>query len=209
MNLDSNSFIIKARFIDHILNSFCSDNICIGQEVMYGTNRLLADLVLVADCKLYAFEIKAYNDDLRRIENQLANYRKIFDFIYVITTENHLANIRNIHQKKVGIYVFNPDGTISEKRRALEQKVFSKEDALNTIPALFLKKYFSLPSTLTADQVRGKLMNCKREIVKNSLHSYMKSIISYKYENFIENKGEVVHFEDVSILSLRNYSVLK
>ena len=121
----------------------------------------------------------------------------------------HLANIRNIHQKKVGIYVFNPDGTISEKRRALEQKVFSKEDALNTIPALFLKKYFSLPSTLTADQVRGKLMNCKREIVKNSLHSYMKSIISYKYENFIENKGEVVHFEDVSILSLRNYSVLK
>lgn len=102
MNLDSNSFIIKARFIDHILNSFCSDNICIGQEVMYGTNRLLADLVLVADGKLYAFEIKAYNDDLRRIENQLANYRKIFDFIYVITTENHLANIRNIHQKKVG-----------------------------------------------------------------------------------------------------------
>ena len=95
MNLDSNSFIIKARFIDHILNSFCSDNICIGQEVMYGTNRLL-----VADGKLYAFEIKAYNDDLRRIENQLANYRKIFDFIYVITTENHLANIRNIHQKK-------------------------------------------------------------------------------------------------------------
>nr|MCY2673630.1 sce7726 family protein [Bacteroides fragilis] len=178
MNLDNNSFIIKARFIDHILNSFCSDNICIGQEVMYGTNRLLADLVLVADGKLYAFEIKAYNDDLRRIENQLANYRKIFDFIYVITTENHLANIRNIHQKKVGIYVFNPDGTISEKRRALEQKS-SQRRCFKYNSSPFLKKYFSLPSTLTADQVRGKLMNCKREIVKNSLHSYMKSIISY------------------------------
>lgn len=209
MNLDSNSFIIKARFIDYILNNFCADTICIGQEVMYGTGRLFADLILVADGKLYAFEIKAHNDDLRRIENQLINYTKIFDFTYVITTNNHLASIKNIHQKKIGIYVFNSDGTISEERKAPEQKVFSKEDALNTIPALFLKKHFSLPSTWTADQVRKKLMNSKKEIIKNSLHAYMKSIISYKFENFIENKGEVVHFEDVSILSLRNYSVLK
>ena len=60
--------------------------------------------------------------------------------------------------------MFNPDGTISEKRRALEQKVFSKEDALNTIPALFLKKYFSLSITL------GHLIDrCKRFREKNTV----------------------------------------
>lgn len=209
MNLDSNSFIIKARFIDYILTSFNTDDICIGQEVMYGTSHLLADLVMVSEDKLYAFEIKAYNDDLRRIENQLTNYKKIFDYVYIITTENHLANINDINLHKIGIYVFNSDGTISKKKKAFEQNTFSKEEALNTIPAVFLKKYYSLPSKWTAEQVRKKLLTNKKEIIKNSLHAYMKNIISYKYDNFIRSKGEVVHFEDVSILSLRNYSVLK
>lgn len=211
MNLIGNSYIIKARFIDYILSNkvFCSDNLCIGQEVMYGTNRLFADMVLVENDKLYAIEIKSQNDDLRRIENQLANYRKIFDYIYVITTENHLAEIRGIQKKNFGIYLFHSDGSIQEKRKAPQQKSFSKEDALDTIPATFLKKYFSLPSIWTADQVRTKLLKNKKDTIKECLHTYMKSIIHYKYENFMENKGEVAHFEDVSILSLRNYSVLK
>lgn len=211
MNLISNSSIIKARFIDYILSNstFGSGNICIGQEVMYGTNRLLADLVLVSNDKLYAIEIKSHNDDLRRIENQLTNYRKIFDYIYVITTENHLAKIRSIPKKTFGIYVFSSDGIIVEKRKAPEQKFFSKNEALNTIPAVFLKKYFALPSEWTADRARGELLKRNKYIIKNSLHDYMKSIIAYKYVNFIEDKGEVVHFEDVSILSLRNYFVLK
>lgn len=211
MNLINDSCIIKARFIDYLLsdNIFSSDDIFIGQEVMYGTNRLLADLVLIANDKLYAFEIKSYNDDLRRIENQLINYRKIFDYIYVITTENHFAEVKSISQKKIGIYTINPDGGIVGKKNAPEQKFFSKEEALNTIPASFLKKHYSLPSAWTADQVRKELLKIKKDLIKNSLYAYMKSIISYKYENFIENKGEVVHFEDISILSLRNYSVLK
>lgn len=211
MNLIGNSYIIKARFIDYILSSniFFPDDICIGQEVMYGTNRLLADLVIVANNKLYAFEIKSANDDLRRIENQLINYKKIFDYIYVITTDNHLSEVRGISRKNFGIYVINPNGKIEEKRKATELKFFSKEEALYTIPASFLKKHYSLPSIWTADQVRVELLKKKKDVIKDSLHAYMRSIISYKYENFIEDKGEVVHFEDVSILSLRNYSVLK
>jgi hypothetical protein len=176
---------------------------------MYGTNRLLADLVLVANNRLYAFEIKSANDDLRRIENQLINYKKIFDYICVITTDNHLSEVRGISIKNFGIYVINPNGKIEEKRKAPELKFFSKEEALYTISASFLKKHYSLPSIWAADQVRAELLKKKKYVIKDSLYAYMRSVISYKYENFIEDKGEVVHFEDVSILSLRNYSVLK
>jgi len=211
MNIISNPDVIKARFIDYILdNSFYStDNLCIGQEVMYGTNRLFADMVLITGDKLYAFEVKSRNDDLRRIENQLLNYKKIFDYVFVITAENHIAQVKALSKMKIGIFMFNQDGAFHEIKKAPILQTFSKEDALNTIPATFLKKYFSTNSKLTADQVRLSLLKQKKSVIKECLHAYMKSKISYKYDNFMNEKGESVHFEDISILSLRNYSVLK
>jgi len=211
MNIISDSDIIKARFIDYILDSsiFSTDSLCIGHEVMYGTNRLFADMVLVMSDKLYAFEIKSRNDDLRRIENQLLNYNRIFDYVFVITTENHVAQVRALPNAKIGIFIFSQDGTFREVKKAPILQTFSKEDALNTIPATFLRRYFSANSKLTADQIRLSLLKQKKSIIKECLHTYMKNKISYKYNNFISEKGESVHFEDISILSLRNYSVLK
>jgi hypothetical protein len=210
-NINSNSDIIKAKFIDYIFecNPFYTHNFCIGQEVMYGTNRLFADMVLIINDKLYAVEIKAQNDDLRRIENQLSNYNKIFDSVFVITTDNHISKIKALSNKKIGIYLFTKDGTFKEIKKAPILQAFSKEEALNTIPASFLKKYFSTNSKLTADQARLRLVKQKKSTIKDCLHTYMKCKISYKYDNFLNEKGESVHFEDIPILSLRNYSVLK
>jgi hypothetical protein len=211
MNIISNPDIIKARFIDYILesNPFHIDSFCIGQEVMYGTNKLFADMVLITDDKLYAIEVKSRNDNLRRIENQLLNYKKIFDFVLVVTTKNHIAHIKSFSNKRIGIYLFTQEGAFQEIKKAPTLQTFSKEDALNTIPAFFLKKYFSISSRLTADQVRLILMKQKKTTIKECLLSYMKSKISYKYNNFLNEKGESAHFEDISILSLRNYSVMK
>lgn len=66
MNKITNADIIKAIFIDKVLNNEISlfenkEEILIGHEVMYGVQKLFADLVLVTPQKMIAIEIKAYS----------------------------------------------------------------------------------------------------------------------------------------------------
>jgi hypothetical protein len=208
MDITGNSLVIKARFIDYLLDSLSIGDTCIGQEVMYGTNRRLADLVLIADNKLHAFEIKSRNDNLRRIHDQLLNYERIFDYIHVITTADHLAGLRTIQKKNFGLYLIDSEGRIAHKRKAPEQKSFSPQDAVDTIPALFLKKRYAFPSAWPADKIRAEALKMDTDTIKGDLYAYLKHTISPRYRNFMESRGRRVHFEDVLILSMRNYSVL-
>lgn len=209
MNLLSNSKIIKARFVDYIIhNDLFTGDFCIGQEIMYGTNKLIADMVIVAAGKLYAIEIKSSVDDLRRIDNQLSNYDKIFDYIYVVTTDKHESHIKSINDY-VGVFTLKNNGDFRLVKKALLRGSFSKEDALNTIPASFLKKHFKLKSSLLAHEVRCTLNKKNKKSIKECLNDYLTSTISCRYANFIDEKGELSHFEDIAILSFRDYYVQK
>jgi hypothetical protein len=209
MDLASSAKIIKARFVDYIIhNNFFTDNFCIGQEIMYGTNRLVADMVIISESKLYAIEIKSARDDLRRIDNQLLNYNKIFDYVYVITTDKYQAHIKNADDK-IGIFTFSDNGDFQLTKKASLLKSFNKEEALNTIPISFLKKYYQLKSSLLAHEVRANLCAKSKKSIKECLNLYLTNCISYKYANFISEKGEQSHFEDIAILSFRDYYVLK
>lgn len=212
MEILAKADVIKAKFIDFILNDgFIANSIdlCIGQEVMYGNNKMFADMVIVSNDKLYAIEIKAQNDSFKRLENQLLNYKQIFDYVFVIVTENHLHALEKIPINYFGILVIDDKFNFKEIRKAKVIKKIVKSEVLGTIPAVYLKKYFSIKEACTADELRLKLTKRPVSELKVALLDYMKSKILYKYENFLEEKGEYSHYEDVSILSLRNYSILK
>lgn len=207
----ANADIIKALFIDYILrnNIFPEEkDFCIGQEVMYGINKFFADLVVISKNKLYAFEIKAYNDNFRRLEAQISNYRKLFDFVYVIITKNHLEHLKKTSLNSIGIFLIDND-KITMLRKAKEIKRASKVDILETIPANYLKKYFLIKNNPPADIIRTQLIKQPLCRLKVALLEYMKLKLLYKYKNFLLEKGEYVHFEDISILSLLNYSISK
>lgn len=212
MNVLANADIIKAKFIDYVLNEDLftdSKNLCIGQEVMYGVNKMFADIVVIANDKLYAIEIKAQNDSFKRLENQLLNYKQIFDYVYVIVTKNHLDGLDKISTNDFGVLLINEDQTFTRIRSTKKNSKISKEDVLGTIPATYLRKYFSVTAKMDADTLRAKLLKQSTLKLKTALLSYMKSKIVYKYENFLNDKGKMSHYEDISILSLRNYSILK
>ena len=73
---------LKAKFIDYILEQ--TQDITIGNEWTFGTNRSLVDLVLLSESSLTAVEIKSDRDRLDRLPEQIANYKLIFDFVYVL-----------------------------------------------------------------------------------------------------------------------------
>ena len=71
----------------------------------------------------YGFEIKSEQDNTDRLYKQLNSYITFFNFVYVITYENHLSEVLEIvdsHKQfnKVGVMVVNTELQFKEIRRA-------------------------------------------------------------------------------------------
>ena len=71
----------------------------------------------------YGFEIKSEQDNTDRLYKQLNSYITFFNFVYVITYENHLSEVLEIvdsHKQfdKVGVLVVNKELQFKEIRRA-------------------------------------------------------------------------------------------
>lgn len=71
----------------------------------------------------YGFEIKSEQDNMDRLYKQLNSYITFFNFVYVITYENHLSEVLSIidsHRQfdKVGVMVVNKELQFKEIRRA-------------------------------------------------------------------------------------------
>ncbi|KAA6349405.1 hypothetical protein EZS27_003118 [termite gut metagenome] len=98
-----------------------SNDFFIGNEIMYGTKRKLIDLLILKDNQLTAIEIKADNDDLRRIEEQINESKKIFDYIIVCTTMIHFEKIMHLLSNDIGIYSVNKH-SINIVRKPKKQK---------------------------------------------------------------------------------------
>lgn len=209
-----NADIIKAIFIDNILNGDISlfgnkENILIGQEIMYGVQKLFADIVLFTPQKMIAIEIKAFNDNFKRLDNQLQGYRKIFDNVYVLTTENHLTNLKSLPYKWFGILEITNDREIILKRKSKNIRKFNKEDILETIPIGYLCNYFDVKHNKLAIEIRSDLHRKTIKELKRVLAAYMEYKIGYKFKNFKNERGNASHYEDISILSMSQLTVLR
>lgn len=208
----SNAYVIKAMFVSSILkgeiNLFPNKDLLIGQEVMYGKHQNFADLVVLYNNRTYAIEIKAQNDNFRRLNSQIENYRKVFDYVYVLATQNHINALKDIDYQGVGIISIDNDAFKIVKRGRLQNK-FSKEDILESVPVSYLTKKFVLKKSLSACAVRNELVKKNVTELKKTLFEYFNFKIEDKFKNFIEEKGEVVQYEDISMLSIINARVSK
>ena len=211
MNIN-NADSIKAGFILETINGnitiFSEPIMAVGQEVMFGKNNSLADLLIIYKDKLYAFEIKAYRDNFRRLNTQLSNYKKVFDYVYLVITPNHYKSLTSGPCDRIGLIVVD-EKEFSIVKKAKIQKSLSKEDILETLPLSFLKKNYKYNNRTTAAFARKTLTNKSMKELKKLLLEYMKNKINYKYKNFLAEKGDTVQYEDISILSLMDLSVLK
>lgn len=207
----ANANIIKAMFISEILKGgiklFSSLDLIIGQEVMFGKCKTFADLVVVYNGKLYAFEVKAQNDNFKRLGMQIENYKKVFDYVYIIVTENHLEALKRLDYHNVGIVTIKND-SFTIIKRGYVQKLFSKEDILETIPSSFLSKRYGLKD-MSAVATRTILLKKSMKELKKTLFDYLTNKIENKYKNFLNEKGEAIQYEDISLLSIVNAKVSK
>jgi hypothetical protein len=196
--------LIKSQLIDFVLSDFSND-FCIGNEVMYGTKRKLIDLLILNKNKLTAIEIKADNDDLRRLQEQINESKKLFDYIIVCTTLAHLEKTKQILPDDIGIYSVNEQG-IQKIRKPKKQKELDKVEMLFSINSNFLKKNLSsTASNINSDEVRRQYFKKSIDKIHDLFTDYLQQKVQSRFNLFLQNRGEYTHIDDIPLLSSSLY----
>lgn len=193
MNEDKNIGIKSANYIKNLLTGFYTgelgDNTIIGDEIMYGTKQKMVDLVLLWNGLSYAIEIKAENDSLKRLEGQINEYRKIFNYVIVCTTEKHLTKISKKVSGDIGLCLAKNEGIILI-RPPKSQKKLDKEEMLFTISSAFLKKENTKLRNLNSDEVRQAFVKEKIETIQSLLVAFLQNRIQSRYQLYGKQRDE-------------------
>jgi hypothetical protein len=199
-NVASAEFL-KSQVIDFLISKY-SDDVLIGNEVMYGTKRKLVDLLVLHSNKLTALEIKADNDDLRKIQEQITEYKKIFDYVIVCTTTNHLKKLEQLLLEDIGIYCIT-DGNVEIMRLPQKQKHIDKVEMLFTINSKFLRQHFQTQKiNMNSDEIRAKYKQESTKKIHTIFIDYLYNKIESKFNLFLQHRGNVTHIDDIPLLSI-------
>ncbi len=190
---------IKTFLIDYLIDKNQNTNIIIGNEVMYGFKKNHVDILMLSRNKCIAYEIKADNDDFRRLPSQLLIYKQVFDYIYIVTTERHINKCME-YDNSIGIILIHNTGKIKILRKANIQQN-NKYEIAETINMKFLKQYFHL-SLLSSSEIRELVRKQSLRVIKRALFAYWAQILSARYNMFKGEIGDHVLVDDLALLSL-------
>ena len=191
---------IKCLFIDYLLSK--NKDLIIGSELMYGIKRKVVDLVVIQNNKTIAVEIKSNNDNLSRLNEQISEYKKIFDYVLIVTTEKHVEHICKIAPPEIGIQIVEENRIFKIFRNPRIQKNKDKQEILFSINAKYLSKLEGLSlSKHNADEIRQKYAKRRISYIQEILLMYLIQKYKERFALFLNERGLLTHIEDLSILS--------
>ncbi|MDR0961481.1 MAG: hypothetical protein LBM62_02820 [Mediterranea sp.] len=191
---------MKTIIIDYFINQYGIDKILIGNEVMYGTKRKVVDLLIICNNKTIAIEIKAENDDLRRIVEQIEECKKVFDYMIVCTVPVHIEKIKSLTHE-IGLYSIC-GSEVRITRRALKGNCLDKNELLYTMPIKYLKRYLPISQAIdNPDIIRKNSLRIGKEKLHSLFIQFLRSKLEPKFNLFVNDRGEFTHIDDIPILS--------
>jgi hypothetical protein len=124
------NILIKNYRNEYIYKNVIANKILLGKHTLNTSHMLTefrvgkckADIVVVNGTST-VYEIKSEYDSFTRLENQIHEYLKIFDHIYVITSTKQVAKLDSILPDRVGVLTLTNRNTISTIRESKSNKV--------------------------------------------------------------------------------------
>ena len=109
-------FEIRTSLHNKHLSCFWDDGISrVVDELPICAGVTVADLAVV-NGSLHAYEIKGTFDTLARLPKQIISYNKVFDYVTIVTAENHLKAVLELVPEQCGIWVMKSvAGTIEKE----------------------------------------------------------------------------------------------
>ena len=115
-----NEYIYKNALADKVLLGRHSLNSSFMLTEFRAGNCKADSVILNGSSTVY--EIKSTYDSVVRLERQLSAYRKTFDYINVITSDDQLTKVEHVVSDSIGLMVLNDRYRISTVREASSQK---------------------------------------------------------------------------------------
>lgn len=108
-----------------------------------------------ADCVIFngkssCYEIKSDYDSLTRLPEQLSDYLKIFDEVYVVCSSKHLDDVLETSPSEVGVMVLNKNNSFSKKREAVSRTKHINIEIL--CDSLRKEEYLELARVLSGEE---------------------------------------------------------
>ncbi|MEC4095395.1 sce7726 family protein [Myroides odoratimimus] len=196
---------IKTKIIDFFISY--DDSIIFGNEVMYGSKRKVVDLLMLNNSLIYGIEIKSSTDNLDRLEEQIEEYKKIFNYIIICTTNKHYLTVQKKISSDIGIILFTGD-ELFFKRKPRVRKKLDKKEILFSIPSDYLKKTFSITNRkYNSDEIRETLLSQPTKKLQEILYLYLITKLTKNHSLFIKERGIETHIDDIPLLSLRGTKI--
>lgn len=193
--------IVKYNFVQQLINK--NEEVTLFE--MYADNSRV-DLCRI-NGKSIAYEIKTEIDGLRRLDKQIDDYSKIFEYIYVIIDMKHMLKVKEILPPHCGIISYrlnNGKCIFSYRKKATKSPNLSPEAQVRNMSSqdlqLILKKQEarSIPSK-KGDRTELLLSRSN----KNQINRFFKYVIKRKYSNqwsFIKE-----HFDKIYPIDIQSF----
>lgn len=193
--------ILKSAYIDYVLNTF-DDDVVIGHEVMYGSCGRIADLVLLYKGYTYAIEIKSDSDSLCRIDGQVQEYQKQFNYVIVVCGTKYKSQLKQRLPKGIGLYMINSDSSVIEVLKPHRKLRLDKNEMLFSVKTSYLTKHADFPTAhIGADAIRHEYTKKRTSYVQEILYEYWRSKMTPAFECFMSDRGSQTIPNDLSNFS--------
>lgn len=194
---------LKVKFIEWLINNNSND-IVIGNEVLFSENKCRADIVLLKNNKIFAYEIKSDSDNFLDFDEQISNYITTFNYTYLIITSKHTKHIEKYLHYNIGVYVYKDNNFILIQKPMLSKQI-SKSNLLEFLKkqellSLINKSGYSKQSVFTLRDIVEK--HCSIKKIQETCYETLKSRYEILYNLFLSDTSkDTITIEDLKSLT--------
>ena len=194
---------IKAELIDFLLaDSNAKYDLLVNEAPFLQTNRW-ADLIAIRDGKIIGFEIKSEQDSLRTLTEQLADYVKVFNRVYLVLAEKFIKSPElEVLSRNIGIIIIKKDHKVKKRRKATSKTSLDKSALTTMLWRKDLEKLAPAQKNTDIEVLRNYVVkNCSTKIIQCQIIEALKSRYALSYELFLKDRGNYTTIEDLRTIT--------
>jgi hypothetical protein len=205
------SDIVKAELIDFLLaDSNTKYELFVNEAPFLQTSRW-ADLVAIHNRRVIGFEIKSEQDDLRTLTEQLSDYVKVFNMVYLVLAEKFIDNpeLNNI-SRNIGLLIIKKDSKIVRKRNPIPKTLLDKSALITMLWRKDLERLAPIKKNADMEILRDYVIkNCSTRTIQTQIIESLKSRYADSYKLFLKDRENYTTIEDLrTITKIKKIPVL-
>ncbi len=195
---------LKVEFINWLIKRYKAENIILGNEVLFSVDKCRADIVMLKNNKIFAYELKSDSDNFIDIDVQLNHYMTTFNYTYIVLTAKHKKQIDILSQYNIGIILYEKFRFKILKNPTLS-KIISIDNLVEFLHKNEMKELIQIPkiNKTSVFKYRNIVSNkCSKKKIQEQAYKTLEKRYARLYNLFlIDTSKDSIMIEDLKTLT--------